>query len=98
MKVKRAVGFMRPRVGLIFFVTDNLFAVNIYYHKSCYLICTINPIGKWNKNPDNNEDRSKYLLDEVLEKFNQTLSVHIIKNNETIFLLHILWYFGRIMS
>ena len=48
MKVTTAFGFM------IFLPAD------IYYHKSCYIKWTINPIRKSDKNPNKNENKSKY--------------------------------------
>ena len=38
VKVARAVGLIKARVGLTFFIGDksfDLFAVDIYHHKSC---------------------------------------------------------------
>ena len=36
--------------------------------------------------------QNKYLIDEVLEKFNRTLSIHIIRNKEAFIQHHILGY------
>ena len=52
----------------------------------------INPTGKSDKNQNDKEHKNKYLIDEVLEKFNQTLIIHIIKNKEAFLLHHILGY------
>ena len=41
--------------------------------KSCYAKHAINPTGKTDKNYNDKEDKHKYLIDDVLEKFNQTL-------------------------
>ena len=60
MKATRPVGFMKPRVGLIFFLS---------YHKSCYNKYTVNPTRKLDKDHKNKEDKSKYLIDEAHEKF-----------------------------
>ena len=38
----------------------DIFVVDIYYHKSCYIKWTINPIRKSDKNPNKNENKSKY--------------------------------------
>ena len=47
-----------------------------------YIKYTINPIGKSYKNHSNKEGKNRYLIDKALEKFNGTLSRHIIRNNE----------------
>ena len=90
MKVTRAVGFMKPHVGLIFFVIENLFTITIYYHKSCYTKHTFSPAGKPDKNHYYKEDENKYLIGESLDKFNRTLSLRIIRNKEGFLLHHIL--------
>ena len=45
------------------------------------------PIGKSDKKHNNKEDKSKYLIDVEVGKFNRTLSMRIISNKEA-FLLH----------
>ena len=54
MKVTRTVVFMKPRVGFIFFVTNN----NLIFFLPIYIIVSlaihyINHIGKSDKNPNN---------------------------------------------
>lgn len=58
----------------------DLFAVDTFCHKSCYIKYTINLIGKSDKTHNYKEDRSKYLIHEALEKFNRTKSKSIIRN------------------
>ena len=43
---------MKPSVGLFFVLgqTFDLLAVDIYYHKSCYIKYTIDPIATSDKN------------------------------------------------
>ena len=91
MEVTRAVAFMKLFVGILFFAINNsssflLSTVNIYYHKS-HIKYTINPIGKSDKNDSNKKEKNRYLINKALEKFNRTLSRHIIRNNKA-FLLH----------
>lgn len=50
------------------------------------------PTGKSDKDHNEKEDDDKYLIDEVLEKFNETLNTHINKNQEAFLLHHILGY------
>ena len=64
----------------------------MYCHKSCYIKYPINSIKKSDETPTNNEDKSKYLTDEAVEKFNRTLSICIVGNKKTFLLHHILWY------
>ena len=66
------------------------------YYKFCYIKYTINPIGKSDKNHNNQEDRSKYLVDETIEKFNQTSSISIIRNKKTFLLHHTLVYLKKL--
>ena len=102
MEKTRAVGFMKPYLRL-----DNhlilwcqiiiwSFDVSIQHHKSCYIKYTINPTGPSDKNQNDKKDESKYLIDEVLEKFNQILSIHIIGRKEAFFLHHILGYLRKL--
>ena len=67
MKVTRAVSFMKPRVGLLFFVIHNQlfnpFALEIYYHKSCYIKSTTNTTGKSDKNHGDKEHKNKCLIE-----------------------------------
>ena len=37
-----------------------IFAVDIYYHKSCYIKHTISPIRKSDENRNSKKDRNKY--------------------------------------
>ena len=59
----RAVDFMKPRVGLIFTVTDNclIFLLSIHNQKSCYTRYTINSSGKSDKN-DNEKEADRHLM------------------------------------
>ena len=50
---------------------------------------------KSDENHNDKENETNYLIYKVLEKFNQTLSIRIIRNAEA-FPLHYLWVFGRI--
>ena len=52
----------------------------------------INPTGKSDKNQNDKEHKNKYLIDEVLEKFNQTSCTRIFGNKNPFFLYHILGY------
>ena len=67
IKVTRAVSFMKPHVGLLFFVTDNQsfdpFALETYYHESCYIKSTINTTGNSDKNHNDKEYKNKYLIE-----------------------------------
>ena len=58
----------------------DLFAVDTFCDKSCYIKYTINLIGKSDKTHNYKEDRSKYLIHEAPEKFNRTKSKSIIRN------------------
>ena len=60
----RAVSLMKPRVGLIFIVIENL----LIFLLLIYIIISL-AIEKSNKNHNKKEDRRKYLIDETLEKF-----------------------------
>ena len=45
------------------------FAVDIHYRKPCYVKCTMNPTEKSDKNDNNKEHKSKYLINEAPEIF-----------------------------
>ena len=68
----------------------------IQHHKSCYIKYTINPTGTSDKNQNDKKDESKYLIDEVLEKFNRILSINIIRKKEAFFLHHVLGYLRKL--
>ena len=53
MKLARAVSFMKPCVGLTFFVLGNSLRFLLSIHKSCYIKYTINPIENSNENHNN---------------------------------------------
>ena len=102
MEKTRAVGFLKPYIRL-----DNhlilwcqiiiwSFDVSIQHHKSCYIKYTINPTGTSDKNQNDKKDESKYLIDEVLEKFNRILSIHIIRKKEAFFLHNVLGYLRKL--
>ena len=55
------IGFAKPRIGLIFFVIDNLLILllAIYFIKSLFYIkYTVNPTGKSNKNHNDKKDEN----------------------------------------
>ena len=83
-----AVGLIKPHVGLIFFVVENLFAINVFFHKFCYTKYTISPAGKPDKNHNDKENKNRYLIGEAIEKFN----CRIIRNKEAFHLYNILGY------
>ena len=61
MNVIRTVDFMKPHVGLIFFVTGSclILLLSIYYHhKSCHIKFAIDPNGKYDKNYNAKEDHN----------------------------------------
>ena len=65
---------MKPRVGLIFIVTENL----LIFLLLIYIIISL-AIEKSNKNHNKKEDKRKYLIDETLEKFGaETIVAHTV--------------------
>ena len=61
MNVVRTVDFMKPHVGLIFFVIGSclILLLSIYYHhKSCYIKFAIDTNGKHDKNYNAKEDHN----------------------------------------
>ena len=60
MNVIRTVDFMKPHVGLIFFVMGSylMLLLSIYYHGSCYIKFAIDPNGKFDKNYNAKEDHN----------------------------------------
>ena len=64
----------------------NPFTVSIYYHKSCYVKCTIKPIGISRKNHSGKEDENKYCLEEAIKMLLNVKYTHI--SNKKGFLLH----------
>ena len=76
-------------VASILLVIDNCFIFLLSIYIIISLLHEIHyPIGKSDKNHNNKEEKSKYLIDEARENFNQTLSVGIISNNKEPFVLH----------
>ena len=77
MEVRTAVAFMKPFVGLIFFVINNslrfLLLIDIIII-SLVIENTLNPIGKSDKIHNNKKDKYKYLIFKAFEKFNGILS------------------------
>ena len=77
MKMTRRFGFMKLYLALMSFVMDDnrqILLLSIYITKT---LVNINPTGESDKN---HEDEDKYLIEEVLEKFNKTLSILTIRN------------------
>ena len=68
------------------------FVVHIYFNKSYYIKNTIYPTRKSDINHKNKEVQNKSLIDEVFEKFNQILSILIIRIMEAFFLHHMFGY------
>ena len=58
---------------------DDPFAVHVYYHNFCHIKYTINLTGKSDTNHNKKECKTKCLIDEVLEKFDGTLNIYIIR-------------------
>lgn len=82
MKVTRAINLMKFCIGLIFFVIDNrlmILLLSITYHNFCHIKYTINLTGKSDTNHNKKECKTKCLIDEVLEKFDGTLNIYIIR-------------------
>lgn len=64
----------------------------------CCIKYTVSPTGVSDKSHNEKEDGNKYLIDEVLGTFNQTLSIRVIKNKETFLLHHILDYLKELCN
>ena len=61
-------------------------------YKICYLKYAINPTGKSVQNHNGKKDKTKYLVNEVLEKFNQALRILNITEKEAFLQHHALGY------
>ena len=68
------------------------FAVDIYYHKSCYIKYAINPVTNHEEDIDDRNNERLLLINEVMEKFKRTIRIRIVKNKEAFLLHHILGY------
>ena len=62
----------------------DLFAVDIHYHNTCYLIYSNNLSGKSVKTYSDQEIKNKYLIIKARRKFNQKLSMRTIRLSEAI--------------
>ena len=66
LKLTRAACFMKPHV-------------DIYYRKSCYIKCTINPNAKSDRNHNYKEDQNINFFDEILAQFTGALNIRMLK-------------------
>ena len=48
------------------------FTVDIFYQKFCDIKYIINPTAKSDEHQNDKEDKNKYLIGEIIEKFNRT--------------------------
>ena len=70
MRVARTADFMRLCVDLIYSALNNCLILLL---STWYIKYPINSTGKYDKSHNDKEDENKYLINEVLEKFNRTI-------------------------
>lgn len=91
-EIKAKIFFMENRVGFDILWNEQLLhtlALHLYPHKIKY---AIDSAGKPDKNHNNKEDKTLYIINEVLRKFNLILHIPINKTSETFLGNHMLGY------